>query len=92
MYTSLGKGQEQLNALQRWTLCIFVSIQTPKGYMKRHNVLILSNLDTAEHLEMGIWLISNIETEGTLLRLKKEGRYKLVYLSELYVIRDNNQN
>lgn len=41
--------------------------------MERHNVLILSNLDTVEHLEIGIWLISDIETEGTLLRLKKGG-------------------
>lgn len=31
-------------------------------------LLILSNLDTVEHLEMGIGLISDMETEGTLLR------------------------
>lgn len=43
------------------------------GNMERHNVLILSNLDTAEHLEIGIWLISDMETEGTLLRQKKGG-------------------
>lgn len=41
--------------------------------MERHNVLILSNLDTAEHLEIGIWLISDTETEGTLLRWRKMG-------------------
>lgn len=39
--------------------------------MERHNVLILSNLDTAEHLEIGIGLISDMETEGTLLRWRK---------------------
>lgn len=41
--------------------------------MQRHSVLILSNLDTAEHLEIGIWLISDTETEGTLLRCRKMG-------------------
>lgn len=41
--------------------------------MQRRNVLILSNLDTAEHLEIGIWLISHTETEGTLLRRRKMG-------------------
>lgn len=39
--------------------------------MERHSVLILSNLDTAEHLEIGIGLISDTETEGTLLRWRK---------------------
>lgn len=34
--------------------------------MQHHNVLILSNLDTVEHLEIGISLISD-----TLLRQKK---------------------
>ena len=47
--------------------------QTPRGNMVRHNVLILSNLDTVEHLEIGIWLISDMETEGTLLRQKNMG-------------------
>lgn len=41
--------------------------------MERHSLLILSNLDTVEHLEIGIWLISDTETEGTLLRRKKKG-------------------
>lgn len=41
--------------------------------MKRHKVLILSNLDTAELLEIGIGLISDMETEGTLLRWRKMG-------------------
>ncbi|KAK5853870.1 hypothetical protein PBY51_014991 [Eleginops maclovinus] len=47
--------------------------QTLRGNMERHNVLILSNLDTVEHLEIWIWLISDMETDGTLLRLKNKG-------------------
>lgn len=42
---------------------------TPRGTMERCSLLILSNLDTVKHLEIGIWLISDTETEGTLLRL-----------------------
>lgn len=56
--------------LEATHLCLF---QTPRGNMERHNVLILSNLDTVEHLEIGIWLISDIKTEGNLLRWKKRG-------------------
>lgn len=37
--------------------------------MERHSVIILANLDTVEHLEIGIWLISDME--GTLLRQKR---------------------
>lgn len=47
--------------------------------MERHSVLILSNLDTAEHLEIGIWLISDMETEGTLLRWKNEEGSRMSY-------------
>lgn len=52
--------------------------------MERHNVLILSNLDTVEHLEIGIWLISDKETEGTLLRQKKGDGSEL---DSLFVLR-----
>lgn len=36
--------------------------------MERCSLLIPSNLDTVKHLEIGIWLIPDMETEGTLLR------------------------
>lgn len=48
--------------------------------MERHNVLILSNLHTVEHLEIGIWLISDMETESNLLREKKGDVCKLNFL------------
>lgn len=47
-------------------LCLF---RTPRDNMERHSVIILANLDTVEHLEIGIWLISDME--GTLLRQKR---------------------
>lgn len=37
--------------LEATHLCLF---QTPRGNMKRHSILILSNLDTVEHLQIGI--------------------------------------
>lgn len=49
--------------LEATRLCLF---KAPRGNMQHHNVLILSNLDTVEHLEIGISLISD-----TLLRQKK---------------------
>lgn len=60
-------------------LCLF---EAARGNMQRHNVLILSNLDTVEHLEIGISLISD-----TLLRQKKWDVYKLdlLCLAELCV-------
>lgn len=41
--------------------------------MERHNVLILSNLDTVEHLEIGIWLISDMEKRGHFAETGKKG-------------------
>ncbi|TNN59841.1 hypothetical protein EYF80_029947 [Liparis tanakae] len=67
--STLGRGQERLDAPQSWRQHIFVSAQTPRGPMQRRSLLIPSNLDTVKHLEIGIWLISDRGTEGTLLRL-----------------------
>lgn len=52
LHAGQGPGAAQRPAeLEATHLCLF---QTPRGNMERHNVLILSNLDTAEHLEIGI--------------------------------------